>query len=113
MELLKFVGEHLETIIFVGALLFNAGIMYKVLRDKPSEKRVDEMIEKKFANHCPFINRIENLEDDKKVGSDFREKLNKTLALENQTTHLSLQRIEINVVRICDKLNIEYLESKM
>lgn len=105
----NFITEHWEALSFIIALVFNAGIMFKTFREKPSEKRVEEMIEEKFENHCPFTDKIKNLEINKTEQTAYREVLAKELHHENEKTHLSLQRMELNLKRVCNKLELDYL----
>lgn len=109
----NFIAEHWEALSFIIALVFNAGIMFKTFREKPSEKRVEEMIEEmieeKFENHCPFTDKIKNLEINKTEQTTYREVLAKELHQENEKTHLALQRMELNLKRVCNKLELDYL----
>lgn len=102
--------QYWELIVFIIALLFNAGVMFKTYKDKPSEKRVSEMIDEKFQDHCPFTEKIAQLETNKKEMNVYRETLARNLQKENESTHLSLQRVELNLKRVCDKLELGYLE---
>lgn len=105
----NFIANHWEALSFIIALVFNAGIMFRTFRDKPSEKRVEEMIEEKFANHCPFTDKIKSLEVNKIEQTTYREVLAKELHQENERTHLALQRMELNLKRVCNKLELDYL----
>lgn len=105
----KFITENWEALSFIIALVFNAGIMFKTFKEKPSEDRVEEMINEKFANHCPFTERLIDLESDKKAQIAYRESLAKDLHIENEKTHLALQRMELNLKRVCNKLDVDYL----
>lgn len=108
---MDFLIDHWQVITFIMALLFNAGIMYKTFKDKPSVKTISEMIDKAFIGHCPFENRLLRLE----VWKDELVKDNiivaKTLVSETERTHLTAQRIELNLKRICDKLDVTYLDN--
>lgn len=105
----KFIVENWEALSFIIALVFNAGIIYRTVKDKPSETRVEEMINEKFNNHCPYSEKIQSLEYNKKETAAYREVLSKELHSENEKTHLALQRMEINLRRVCDKLELNYL----
>jgi len=105
----NFIANHWEALSFIIALVFNAGIMFRTFRDKPSEKRVEEMIQEKFENHCPFSDKIQNLELSKREQVVYRELLAKELHQENERTHLALQRMELNLKRVCNKLELDYL----
>jgi hypothetical protein len=105
----NFIAENWQALSFIIALIFNAGIMFKTFKEKPSEKRVEEMIEEMFENHCPFTDRIKNLETNKAEQRAYREVLEKELHQENERTHLSLQRMELNLKRVCTKLGLDYL----
>lgn len=96
-------------VIFIITLLFNAGMMYKTFKDKPSETRVSEMIDEKFENHCPYAKKISELESENKDAHNYREKLTTELLKENSKTNLVLQRIELNLKRVCTKISVEYL----
>jgi hypothetical protein len=104
-----FIISHWEGIAFIIALVFNAGVMYKAIKEKPSEKRVGEMIDAKFDNHCPFSEKIQGLESNVIKQADYRELLAKELHQETEMTHLSLQRMELNLKRVCNKLDLGYL----
>lgn len=105
----QFIKDNWQALSFIIALVFNAGVMYKTFKEKPSEKRVDEMIDKKFANHCPFTDKIKSLEVNKIEQTTYREVLAKELHQENERTHLALQRMELNLKRVCNKLELDYL----
>jgi len=108
----EFFAGHWEIISFILALIFNAGIMYKTFKDKPSVKTVQEMISKGLIGHCPFETRITRLE----VWKDELVKDNvvvaKTLVSETERTHLTAMRIELNLRRVCEKLEVTYLDTK-
>lgn len=101
---------HWQLILFIIALIFNAGVMYSSMKNKPDETRVNEMIEEKFENHCPFSEKISAVEAQGKAQDHSRSELEKKIAKENEHLHLSLQRVELNLKRICNKLEIEYLQ---
>ena len=107
----EFFIDHWQAILFILTLMFNAGIMYKTFKDKPSVKTVSEMIDKAFVGHCPFESRLVRLE----VWKDELIKDNvivaRTLVNETERTHLTAQRIELNLKRICDKLDVTYLDN--
>jgi hypothetical protein len=108
----KIIIDHWQVLLFIITLLFNAGVMFKTFKDKPSEKRVEEMIEEKFDNHCPFTDRITELESSRRTTQTetalYRTGLEKALQKEQEFTHLALQRIHINLESICNSLGIKY-----
>lgn len=77
--------------------------MFSTIKNKPSELRVHKIIDEKLAN------KIKTLENNSAQSRIYREQLAANLQKENEYVHLSLQRIELNLKRVCDKLEIEYL----
>jgi len=108
----NFIIDHWEALTFIVALIFNGGVMYKTFKDKPSVKVVNQMITKAFTNHCPFEGRIAKLElwKDELVKDNVL--VARTLVQETERTHLASQRIELNLRRVCDKLDVIYLDTK-
>jgi len=90
--------DHWQVVVFIAALLFNAGMTYKMLKDKPSIKDVDKMIEKKFANHCPFADKIDRLET---VQAKNVEDVSKVVT--------KIHQIDFNVQNICKNLGVDYI----
>lgn len=102
--------QRWELIVFIIVLIFNSGVMFSSIRNKPSEQRVQEIVEERFENHCPFTNRINDLEINSKTIVADKNKIIEGLQKENEFVHLSLQRVELNLKRVCDKLEIDYLQ---
>jgi len=105
----SFFIAHWEVIISAVALIFNAGVMYRSLKDKPTESRVKEMLDEKFQTHCPFVDRINIIELQNKAVEKHHETVTKERAKETEINHLALQRIEINLKRVCEKIDISYI----
>ena len=93
-----FLVDHWQVIVFIIALFFNAGITYKMLKDKPSTADVDKMIMDKFKNHCPFSDRVEKLET---VQVKNVENVGAIVSKVNQ--------IDFNMQNICKNLGVEYI----
>jgi len=108
----EFFIDHWQIILFILTLMFNAGVMYKTFKDKPSIKMVQEMISKGLIGHCPFESRITRLELWKEELVKDNVIVARTLVNETERTHLTAQRIELNLKRICDKLDVTYLDNK-
>jgi len=90
-----------STVVLVA---FNLGMVYQMIKNKPSEEKVGEIIEKKFENHCPFTLRINNLESDKKeIAND--------LKIETEYTRDSLQEIKFNLKSLCKVQGVEYIDT--
>jgi hypothetical protein len=104
----EFFIDHWQVITFIMALLFNAGVMYKTFRDKPSVKIVAEMIDKAFIGHCPFESRLVRLEVWKEELVRDNVIVARTLVKETEQAHLAAQRIELNLKKVCEKLGITY-----
>ena len=96
MEL--FIIDHWQVIVFIIALFFNAGITYKMLKDKPSTADVDKMIVDKFKNHCPFSDKIDRLET---VQGKNVEDVSKVVT--------KIHQIDFNVQNICKNLGVDYI----
>lgn len=108
-EVIRVLMNRWELVVFIVVLIFNSGVMFSVMKNKPSENRVYEMIDERFENHCPFTSRIKNLEDETKESVEYKQKLALNLHKESEYVHLSLQRVELNLKRVCEKLEIDYL----
>jgi hypothetical protein len=106
----EFFIDHWQVLVFIITILFNAGIMYKTFKDKPSAKIVGEMITKAFAEH-PLIGKVARLEMWKEELVKDNVIVARTLINETERTHLTAQRIELNLRRICDKLDVTYLDN--
>jgi hypothetical protein len=107
----EFFADHWQAISFIMALLFNAGIMYKTFKDKPSIKTVEDMIAKSILGHCPIEDRISKIEKWKDELVRDNVIVARSLVIETERTHLTAQRIELNLRRICDKLDVTYLDN--
>ena len=110
--IVEFFIDHWQVILFILTLMFNAGIMYKTFKDKPSAKTVAEMIDKAFVVlHASHEKRVLTLEIWKDDLIRHNVIVARTLVNETERAHLTAQRIELNLKRICNKFKIEYLES--
>jgi hypothetical protein len=97
-----------ETIIAVVALIITiigyiwgfARLIAK-LEIKPSEEQVKDLIDEKFANHCPFSSKIAQLETTQNKNVD-------------NVAHIKskIDQIDFNVQNICSKLDVEYIGKK-
>ena len=108
--MLALLSDHWEALAVVVAFVFNAGITWQNVRNKPSVKQVASMIETAFENHCTFADRILKLEVWKTEIVADNIIIAKTLVSETERTHLASQRIELNLKRVCDKMDIGYLQ---
>lgn len=107
----EFFIDHWQALAFILTLIFNAGMMYKTFKDKPSVKTVEKMIAKSFLGHCPFEDRMNKIEKWKEELVRDNVIVAKSLVIETERTHLTAQRIELNLRRICDKLDVMYLDN--
>ena len=96
-----FVVDHWEILTVIIALIFNAGVNWKMIKDKPSKEDVENIVNEKFDNHCPYVSRIDSLEETQKGNvanvTDMKTKLN---------------QIDFNVQNICEKLGVTYIGKK-
>ena len=84
-------------LIFAATILFNAGVMYKTMKEKPSEKEIIKLIDKKLDAHCLYKDRVIELEvKDKAVVRDIQEIKQK------------VNTVVINLKGICDELKVPY-----
>jgi hypothetical protein len=49
------------TVILIA---FNLGVVYQMIKTKPTREEVNDMIDKKFTNHCPFAEKINDLDNE-------------------------------------------------
>ena len=92
-----FLIDHWQIISVIIALVFNGGITYNIMKDKPSEKEIIKLIDKKLDAHCLYKDRVIELEvKDKAVVRDIQEIKQK------------VNTVVINLKGICDELKVPY-----
>ena len=91
-------------LILIGGYLWGFARLIQKLELKPDYKDVETMIEKKFENHCPFIDRITNTENDVR---DIKEWKDDRVELLHRVEK-DIQQVRINTEMICDELKITY-----
>lgn len=102
----------------LALVIFNAGIVYQMIKTKPSELRVGEMIEEKLENHCPNSDKIIRLENSKAEMIKYREKISNDLKTETKEMHTTLsdikdnqQEIKFNLKALCKMQGVDYIET--
>ena len=91
-------------LILIAGYLWGFARLIQKLELKPDYKDVENMIEKKFENHCPFIDKINNVENDVR---DIKEWKDDRVELLHRVEK-EIQQVRINTEMICDELKISY-----
>lgn len=101
MDLLNFLKDHWHTLTAVIVLVFTLGGIMQKMKSYLNKDQVENIVEKKFANHCPFSEKIKNLETVQARNVD-------------NVAHIKtkLDQIDFNVQNICDKLDVQYIGKK-
>lgn len=118
MNLVEFIHNNLWGLIIAAlSIAFQVGTRYaqlknfvtkeNLLEDYHTKEDVEKRIYSAFENHCPFSNlneRVETLERDQHT---FHEEYQKT----NNDVMMILQELKFNTKRICEKLEVKYLNN--
>lgn len=91
-------------ITLIAGYLWGFAKLIQKLELKPDYKEVEIMIEKKFDNHCPFTDKIINVENDVKEIKQWKDDRVELL----HRVEKDVQQVRINVEQICEKLEIRY-----
>jgi hypothetical protein len=105
---MNYILDYWPIITMAAVLIFDWGVLFQKIKTSPTEKRVEEMIDKKLNGHCPNTLPLKSIE--LKV-QKFEKRLNDyqhSNDLENRQSSLALQEIRINIKNICFHLGIDY-----
>jgi hypothetical protein len=85
----------------LALVIFNAGVVYQMIKSKPSKEKVSEMIDEKFDDHCPFSEKIVNLETGQAKNVE-------------SVIHIKskVDQIDFNVQNICENFGVQYIGKK-
>ncbi len=91
-------------LVLIGGYLWGFAKLIQKLELKPDIKEVEDMIEKKFENHCPFVDKIVKIEMDVKEIKIWKDDRVELL----HRVEKNLLEVRLNVKQICAKLDVEY-----
>ena len=101
MDILNFIKDHWHILSGVILLTFTLGKIMQKMTTYLNKEQVDEIVKKKFDNHCPFSDKVKQLE---------------TVQIKNveSVAHIKskIDQIDFNVQNICDKLDVVYIGKK-
>lgn len=101
MDILNFLKDHWHIITAIIALTFVLGKIMQKMTTYLNADQVENIVDKKFSNHCPFTDKIAHLETTQAKNID-------------NVAHIKakLDQIDFNVQNICDKLDVQYIGKK-
>lgn len=118
MSLAEFIQNNLWGLIIAAiSIAFQIGVRYAQLKNFVTKEyllkdytkdEVDKKITTAFENHCPFPNLNERVEELEKNHYKFHNEYQRS----NSEVMMVLQEIKLNTKRICDKIEVKYLENK-
>ena len=101
MDVLKFLTEHWQALVFVIVIIFNVGVMTTKMKTFVTKAELNDSVKEALADHCPFNTDIKELKEG-------REKNKEDII----NVHTKLHQIDFNVQNICEKLEVKYIAKK-
>ena len=118
MDLINFITEHWAVISAIGLLLYTLGKMMQKMKGYLIKEQVEMIVENKFTNHCPYSEKIIQLENSKVEMMTYREKISTELKTETKTIHDTLseiqvnqQEIKFNLIALCKMQGVDYIDA--
>ena len=105
---MNYILDYWPIITMAAVLIFDWGVLFQKIKTSPTEKRVEEMIDKKLNGHCPNTVPLKSLEMKVQKFENRLDEYQHSNDLENRQSSLALQEIRINIKNICFHLGIDY-----